>query len=310
MQKSESKLLKIFDTFARLETSASPGTDPVLIHRLRSQTDDLRFYHPRSKQNAFYKTIMDKDKGLNQLIDSTVVPQFIRHDLWMICQKWKANNLDPHLLRGIVVFRRDKVISASSRTSRCLQPNYVFRKSAHVIGDNGLANGTWWPWQMCAVRDGAHGDPEGGISGSAGMGATSIVLSAGSGRNATYNDLDQGDIITYSGTKGKDGMPSSKTNLLLESTKKQTPIRVLRSSKLNSEFHPRLGLRYDGLYVIEDSWLRDHDHAMYSFKLRRCPGQYEIRSAASGEAERPTSRELAEWDRVQKTIARRQPEKE
>ena len=46
-------------------------------------------------------------------------------------------------------------------------------------GENGLQVGAWWPFQHCAVRDGAHGAPVGGIAGGAFDGAKSIVVGGG-----------------------------------------------------------------------------------------------------------------------------------
>ena len=51
------------------------------------------------------------------------------------------------------------------------------RPSHKVFGHNGLEVGQWWPLQMCALRDGAHGTKMGGIAGSDNLGATSIVVS-------------------------------------------------------------------------------------------------------------------------------------
>lgn len=47
----------------------------------------------------------------------------------------------------------------------------------HRFGHNGLSVGDWWPYQACALRDGAHGSSMGGIAGGARDGAKSIVVS-------------------------------------------------------------------------------------------------------------------------------------
>ncbi len=49
--------------------------------------------------------------------------------------------------------------------------------SYKVFGHNGLVIGQWWPMQICALRDGAHGMRMAGIAGSQTMGVTSIVVS-------------------------------------------------------------------------------------------------------------------------------------
>ena len=50
-------------------------------------------------------------------------------------------------------------------------------RPCNVFGHNGLAVGQWWPYRICALRDGAHGATQGGIAGSVQRGAYSIVVS-------------------------------------------------------------------------------------------------------------------------------------
>ena len=50
-------------------------------------------------------------------------------------------------------------------------------RDCNVVGDNGIAVGTWWPYRICALRDGAHGATMAGIAGSIKDGAYSIVVS-------------------------------------------------------------------------------------------------------------------------------------
>ena len=53
----------------------------------------------------------------------------------------------------------------------------VTTRDSSVIGHNGIAIGTWWPYRICALRDGAHGATMAGIAGSVSDGAYSIVVS-------------------------------------------------------------------------------------------------------------------------------------
>ena len=50
-------------------------------------------------------------------------------------------------------------------------------RPCNVFGHNGLTVGQWWPYRICALRDGAHGATQGGIAGSVHGGAYSIVVS-------------------------------------------------------------------------------------------------------------------------------------
>jgi hypothetical protein len=60
--------------------------------------------------------------------------------------------------------------------TQLLDPEFP-RRSYRVFGHNGLSIGDWWPMQICALRDGAHGVKMGGIAGTADEGAISIVVS-------------------------------------------------------------------------------------------------------------------------------------
>ena len=75
-----------------------------------------------------------------------------------------------HIMRGIER-------SGEARLSLRLQPSHPTRDH-RVFGDNGLQVGQWWPYRVCALRDGAHGHMQGGISGSTNVGAYSIVVSS------------------------------------------------------------------------------------------------------------------------------------
>jgi len=50
-------------------------------------------------------------------------------------------------------------------------------RSANLVGHNGIAVGQWWPFRLCALRDGAHGAMQAGIAGTEHDGAYSIVVS-------------------------------------------------------------------------------------------------------------------------------------
>lgn len=144
------------------------------------------------------------------------------------------------------------------------------------------------PLQICALRDGAHGEIEAGIHGQVGKGAYSIALSSGG-----YADVDEGDFIKYCGTAGSDCQPTAATLLLKESVKFRTPVRVLRSAALpaSSKYRPAKGLRYDGLYeMVGDPEVLDDETAMHRFTLRRRAGQNPIRY--QGAETRPTIEEL------------------
>ena len=73
------------------------------------------------------------------------------------------------VMRGIVD-------SPTGRRSYSIPDKSILR-NCNVVGHNGIALGTWWPYRICALRDGAHGATMAGIAGSVYDGAYSIVVS-------------------------------------------------------------------------------------------------------------------------------------
>jgi hypothetical protein len=195
-------------------------------------------------------------------------------------------SLSAKAMRGIVVSK-----GAKGQTVYSIADGYRDRKSASSFGDNGLKVGDWWPFQICAVRDGAHGSRVGGISGKKQEGAYSIVLSG----FGDYHDVDMGDSIEYtgSGEKGEDQVRGAGNQALIlscETTKR--PVRVLRGFRLKSPYAPSDGLRYHGLYMVTRWWReRGADGFLdYKFRLERLPNQPPIRVDVPGPAEMETLR--------------------
>ncbi len=168
--------------------------------------------------------------------------------------------------------------------------------SAKVFGHNGITVGQWWPLQMCALRDGAHGMRMGGIAGSPTYGAYSIIVSG------LYTDLDAdfGDRLFYSGSRSHDNTDpavpvlSDATKALQRSRENGKVVRVLRASAGNSHLSPSVGLRYDGLYRVEreEIMLNKKGGAYLRFRLRRVGGQPPI------DRSRPTVAEKRDYDCV------------
>jgi hypothetical protein len=222
-------------------------------------------------------------------------PADIKADSYQLYKRWYAGNLTQDMLRGIISKK------ANNRASDSICPVYrsQFPLPAKYIGQAAdLVLGQWWPTQLCAVRDGAHGSPQGGISGSKEHGAYSIVLSGGHG----YADTDNGDTILYCGTENPtaNGVPTENTKHMLTSCETQSPVRVIRSSQLNkaNRFRPERGLRYDGLYRVTGYEVLDKKRAVYRFRLERCEGQQGIRY--EGAARRPTVYEVREYERLKR----------
>ncbi|OAX81916.1 hypothetical protein ACJ72_03735 [Emergomyces africanus] len=294
LQRSADDILPVLTFFKRAST-APESERTAIFKRMRERVHQLQFYDISAALPTLLQKFMDYNTGLPAIVNSSTgsIPWDIRLDCEAILTRWERGDFDPSLLRGIRV-------GEAARTSRRLDPTYKFRKGSIVVGNNELHNGQWFPLQITAIRDGAHGEIEAGISGRDKIGAVSIILSsAGKG----YPDIDQGDTISYCGTRGKDGQISAGTNLLIESHANRNPIRVLRSSKLPkiNPYRPSAGFRYDGLYEIHGMEVLDTQTMLHRFKLRRIPGQTPIRY--QGEERRPTEKEVDEWKATQNLTA-------
>lgn len=120
-----------------------------------------------------------------------------------------------------------------------------------------------------------HKPLQAGISGSEQDGADSIVLSGG------YDDVDNGDQIIYTGHGGfkeKSNIQISDQELnrqnmaLVVSRDNGYPIRVVRGFGLKSEYAPKSGYRYDGLYLITDFWKeKNGEFSVYKYLLTKAP---------------------------------------
>lgn len=200
-----------------------------------------------------------------------------------------------NLMRGIRITRGP----AGGRTY-ALDPSYPKREAA-VVGANGLSVGDWWPFQICALRDGAHGSRMGGIHGR-GDGAYSVVISG------AYDDSDTdfGNTVYYSGSRGapepgvkKEAVLTNASKSLMMSKKRGRPVRLLRAAKGNSAFAPKVGIRYDGLYTVVDYSQQETNEgvAYWRFTLERVPGQVPIDRQKPGvEDRREYARMMSKYD--------------
>jgi len=86
----------------------------------------------------------------------------------------------------------------------------------------------------------------------------SIILSGG-----YIDDVDEGDTIIYTGEGGRSPKTGRQVadqtmtggNLgLFNNYREGNPVRVSRGAQLHSDYAPKSGYRYDGLYRIESCW--------------------------------------------------------
>ncbi len=242
----------------------------------------------------------------------------LQSDADQLYQKWFKGDVNGELLRGIKpsmgTTKNTKKQTVSYR-SYDLEPEYS-KKASKFMGEGHLKNGDWWPLQIAAVRDGAHGESIAGISGAKDQGAFSVVMNMATEEESvdptkidpTFNkypnfDLPEKGQIWYCGTQGKEtqtghaGSQSAATELLQMSHKNHHPIRVIRGCKIKSRLAPAKGLRYDGLYGIIDAVCICQELAIWIFLLERLSGQMPIRY--QGPDARPHEEELRKWNNLQ-----------
>lgn len=234
---------------------------------------------------------MDQSRLLSEYLPKIIkaskklVPWDIKLDAQEVINKWSAGDFSDDPERGL------KKTATGSRTK---DPNYTLYRDCNVKGHNGLVVGQWWPLQICAARDGAHGEMEAGIHGSKDKGVLSVVVSGGSDNaGQEYPDDDLGNTLFYCGTRNaqKDGTPTRGTQLLLEAMVDNAVVRVLRSSKHKSKYAPSEGIRYDGLYrVMDTTLLSSEEEQHYRFWLERVENQPPMRF--EGEAAKPSRYDL------------------
>ncbi|RMZ11458.1 hypothetical protein D0860_03416 [Hortaea werneckii] len=168
----------------------------------------------------------------------------------------------------------------SRRRHSVLDPRYEKRDS-RVVGSNNIKMGEWFPRQLVALFQGAHGHQQAGICGDEKSGAFSIVVSG----QYELLDTDRGTYLYYSGSGSVDNTdprqpaPSTTATMALHtSLGNGCPVRVLRSSTGKSRYAPSFGMRYDGLYtVVSVSYPSNSKGGMYEqFKLERNNGQTDI----------------------------------
>ncbi|KAJ4358340.1 uncharacterized protein N0V89_002922 [Didymosphaeria variabile] len=290
------------DRIRRCEDATAAGKLKAQLEKL---FDELRDYVHKAevllkgvdKYVVRKKNMLTVENGLPRIFASTQVdyPWDLKADAWQLYLRWYEQDFKPDLLRGIVT-RKEK-----NRSSDRIDPEWAKKISPNFHGEGHLVLGQWWPTQLCAKRDGAHGAPQGGIWGQKGKGAYSIVLSSGG-----YKDKDDGDEIWYSGTDNKNSNnkdPTENTQRLIESCEEfpNQPVRVLRSSQLplTNRYRPRVGLRYDGLYKVVGYEILDKAKQEHLFKLVRCENQNPIRCEDNA-ARRPTKYEEDEYTRLKK----------
>ena len=246
--------------------------------------------------------MLHNEDGLPQIFDSRHTngvnwPWDIRADAEELYNKWCRRVFDTDIMRGIDFSKKD----AGDSIYPDYKAKFVPSSKYHDKGD--LINGQWWPFQICALRDGAHGSIQGGISGASGEGAYSCVMSGGNALDGNpYPNEDEGGTVFYCGTDSDDGKVTAYTQRMLESLDNGQAIRFIRSHNANTPYAPEVGFRYDGLYRVVGVERMDSEKSKrqrHRFRLVREAGQDPIRGGP-GPEKRPTPQEIEEYRKHQR----------
>lgn len=258
--------------FRELIKKSTPE-DAAIVQKIR---DELRKLEHFEVDDAVVKKsrLLEPGVGLPVLCAYPgKYPYDVEADSRALYNKWRRRDFNPDIMRGIST-------KSGQRSTNFLDPNYPNRINGSNFGENDLVNGQWWPLQLAALRDGAHGVSQGGIHGKKGHCAYSVLMSGGSASHgAAYEDEDYGDTVLYCGTVGENGQKTDVTEMLMDNIKSGEAVRLLRTAGMpeSSTYRPSLGLRYDGLYNVISYELLDAKTALYRFRLERQRDQGPIR---------------------------------
>ena len=135
--------------------------------RIRQRLQAMEFFSFLSL-TLVKKSGLLEDEGLPLIFENRVrgvrFPSDIRADADILFRKWMSGQIDPHLLRGIMT-KAGTGKGAKVHKSHSIEKDFGGRVSCNYVGAGNLVNGQWWALQLCAIRDGAHGEVEAGIHG-------------------------------------------------------------------------------------------------------------------------------------------------
>ncbi|EXJ59943.1 hypothetical protein A1O7_04091 [Cladophialophora yegresii CBS 114405] len=295
----------------RLATVVHRTHQSKLLHDdFKNIAASIRMFHYNSvtKETLAESRLLDRLKSFlstsnRPRLTSLQLPTEVIEDLTILLTKWQAEDFSVRARRGC------RFNPETNQWS--IEPDCPFRRKSDYYGHGHLVNGQVWLYRIDMVRDGAHGATRAGIAGSIDNGATSIVVSSKESKGNEYADVDRRDYIEYMSTalkreegdkratnvkdlddhradrvtrnkKGQD--PTDDTKKLITSYRTGKPVRVFRGFRLRKivPLRPKVGFRYDGLYIVTNYELLNEDRQIYKFYLERMrDGQGPIRNVSA-----------------------------
>ena len=161
-------LKHLFTLMNNARKDAADGADLTdALAKIRQRLQQMEFHTSLSSILVKKSGLLD-DGGLPYIFENRVqgviFPDDIRADADILFRKWMGGHIDPHLFRGIVT-KSGTAKEGKGFKSHSIEQNFPGKISCNYIGAGNLVNGQWWPLQLCAKRDGAHGEAEAGIHG-------------------------------------------------------------------------------------------------------------------------------------------------
>jgi putative restriction endonuclease len=147
----------------------------------------------------------------------------------------------------------------------------------NIFGEiSGIEEGHWFEGRKEMMPTSFHRSWGAGIDGNGNEGTSAIVLSGG-----YEDDFDSGDEIIYTGAGGNDPKTGKQIEDqtwenrgnagLLKSMNEGLPVRVIRGFNHKSDFSPKKGYTYAGLYSVVDAW---QEKGKSGFKICRFRLEY------------------------------------
>jgi hypothetical protein len=141
------------------EKKRDPGALQKLHEELRNHVHKAEVTLRMDRAKAKVSRILTTQNGLPRIFSGHgEFPHDLKADAFQVYSRCWCGNFDQDLLRGIIIKK------GKDRNGDKIDPEYrkLYPTTAKFYGDDGFVLGQWWPTQLCAVRDGAHGAAQGG----------------------------------------------------------------------------------------------------------------------------------------------------
>ena len=158
----------LFTLVSNMKKDATMDKDVTeTFGRIRQRLQAMEFF-PFLSLMLVKKSGLLNEEGLPLIFENRVrgvcFPSDVRADADMLFRKWMSGQIDPHLLRGIMT-KSGTGKGEKIHKSHGIEKDFAGKVSCNYVGAGDLVNGQWWALQLCAIRDGAHGEVEAGIHG-------------------------------------------------------------------------------------------------------------------------------------------------